>query len=171
VTIPRKKTPTIVHRGHRPAWDRARTLLIQRGRHNHLHSSSLRLFTRVRVTRCWGLAALMPNFAVLYSLRFRSLPDHRVPFVSSSRPFAAANAGGVAAGGGQEPGLTQGGGGTGQHGSPRLPAPLDRGADSQPSGRAGRGDGQTVLHWQVMSSSGTPERRMGRAGHQGRSQP
>ena len=46
-----------------------------------------------------------------------------------------------------------------------------KGADPQPGGRAGRGDGQRVLPGQVMSISGTPERRMGRAGHQGRSQP
>jgi hypothetical protein len=71
----------------------------------------------------------------------------------------------------QEPGLTQGGGGTGPRGDPRLPAPLARGADPQPGGRAGRGDGQRVLPGQVRSISGTPERRMGRAGHQGRSQP
>jgi hypothetical protein len=36
---------------------------------------------------------------------------------------------------------------------------------------AGRGDGQRVLPGQGMSISGPPERRMGRAGHQGRSQP
>lgn len=41
----------------------------------------------------------MPAFAVLYSLKCRSLPHPSSPFVSSSRPFATANAGGVAAGG------------------------------------------------------------------------
>jgi len=31
-------------------------------------------FTRVRVTRCRGLKAFMPDFAVLYSRKCRSLP-------------------------------------------------------------------------------------------------
>jgi hypothetical protein len=40
-----------------------------------LGESNLQPFTRVRVTRCWDLMALMPGFAVLYSLRCRGLLD------------------------------------------------------------------------------------------------
>ena len=57
-----------------PSWARTRTLLIQRGRRNRLNSSNLLPFTRVRVTRCWSLLALMLDFAVVCSHRCRSLP-------------------------------------------------------------------------------------------------
>ena len=62
-----------------PSWARTRTLLIQRGRDNQPNSSNLLTFTRVRVTRCWNLPAFMPAFAVLYSLKCRSLPDPSSP--------------------------------------------------------------------------------------------
>ena len=55
--------------GHCPSWARTRTLLIQRGHYNHPNSTNLRVSTRGRVTRCWGLVTLMPDFAVPYSLR------------------------------------------------------------------------------------------------------
>jgi hypothetical protein len=59
--------------GHCPSWARTRTLLIQRGRYNQPNSSNLQPFTRVRVTRCWSLLGFMLDFAVLYSLKCRSL--------------------------------------------------------------------------------------------------
>ena len=73
-----KKTPTVIHRGHCPSWARTRTLLIQRGRCNPPNSGNLQPFTRVRVTRCRSLKGFMPDFAVLYSLKCRSLLDFRV---------------------------------------------------------------------------------------------
>ena len=64
-----------------PSWARAaggrrptRTLLIQRSRCNRLNSGNLQPFTRVRVIRCRSLKAFMPDFAVLDSLKCRSLP-------------------------------------------------------------------------------------------------
>ena len=56
-----------------PSWARTRTLLIQRGRCNHPNSGNLQPFTRVRATRCRSLKTFMPDFAVLYSLKCRSL--------------------------------------------------------------------------------------------------
>jgi hypothetical protein len=91
---------------------------VQRGRYNHLNSSNLLPFTRVRVTRCWSLLGFMLDFAVLYSLKCRSCRPRGMLVADSSNSW--------------------------------WPKSSSCG---------------------VMSISGTPERRMGRAGHQGRSQP
>src|SRR5580765_4242854 len=65
-----------------PSWARTRTLLIQRGDCNPPNSGNLQAFTRDRVTRCRGLTAFVSDFAVLYSLKCRSLPESlpREPF-------------------------------------------------------------------------------------------
>ena len=119
------------HGGHCPSWARTRTLLIQRGRCNRSNSGNLPPFTRVRVTRCRSLLAFMSDFAVLYSLKCRSLPDPLSPLrlveppvmtgpildgakqVKVPRPRCRRR---------QDHGLTQGGGGTGPRGDSRLPA-------------------------------------------------
>jgi hypothetical protein len=43
------------------------------GRGNQLNSSNLHPSTRARGTRCWSLLGFMLDFAVLYSLRCRTL--------------------------------------------------------------------------------------------------
>ena len=79
--------------GHCPSWARTRTLLIQRGHHNQPNSSDLLPFTRVRVTRCWSLLALMLDFAVLYSHKCRSLlpASQQLPGTAAEGPLATRN--------------------------------------------------------------------------------
>jgi hypothetical protein len=49
-----------------------------------LTSSNLQPFTRVRVTRCWSQLAFVPEFAVLHSLKCRSLPKSISAFLLQS---------------------------------------------------------------------------------------
>jgi hypothetical protein len=79
-----------------PSWARTRTLLIQRGRCDLSNSGSFPTFTRVRVTRCRNLPAFMPDFAVLYSLRCRSLlVSHLLRWTQASHTHASFLPGGA----------------------------------------------------------------------------
>jgi hypothetical protein len=76
--VPQRKSPVRLHRAL-PLLGSNQDSPDPEGPCNRPNSSNLPPFTRVRVTRCRSLPAFMPDFAVLYSLKCRSLPSRSAP--------------------------------------------------------------------------------------------